>query len=249
MIQFFRKIRRNLLNGGETTKYLKYAIGEIMLVMIGILLALQVNNWNEKRKQNQKEIVNLLAIKDDLEHDLETEFINGISYGTKQNNTLNILKEFYINKEIVPKDSIHKYLYNNLFEWNFILNTSAFENLKSSGMDIISNDSLRNKISSLYSNDYSEIESRNSIIMQFSMSEFCPPVYDNIMVFDSTLSEVDFDYLKKSKQINNRVVALFSFRDWLQTKIVEVKSKAELLIEDINKELDLLMHNSTLQKE
>ena len=44
MIKFFRKIRKDLLNKGKTTKYLKYAIGEIVLVMVGILLAIQVNN-------------------------------------------------------------------------------------------------------------------------------------------------------------------------------------------------------------
>ena len=50
MIKFFRKIRQDLLSKGKTGKYFKYAIGEIVLVMIGILLALQVNNWNEQRK-------------------------------------------------------------------------------------------------------------------------------------------------------------------------------------------------------
>lgn len=52
MIKFFRKIRQNLLSKGKTGKYFKYAIGEIVLVVIGILIALQVNNWNEKQKQD-----------------------------------------------------------------------------------------------------------------------------------------------------------------------------------------------------
>ena len=55
MIKFFRKIRQNLLSEGKTTKYLKYAIGEIVLVMIGILLALQVSNWNQDRKDRISE--------------------------------------------------------------------------------------------------------------------------------------------------------------------------------------------------
>lgn len=50
MIHFFRKIRQNLLARGKTGKYLKYAVGEIVLVVIGILIALQINNWNEARK-------------------------------------------------------------------------------------------------------------------------------------------------------------------------------------------------------
>ena len=48
MIKFFIIVRQNLLSKGETGNYLKYAIGEILLVMVGIILALQVNNWNEE---------------------------------------------------------------------------------------------------------------------------------------------------------------------------------------------------------
>lgn len=50
MIKFFRRIRQSLLSEGKTGKYLKYAVGEIVLVVIGILIALQINNWNENRK-------------------------------------------------------------------------------------------------------------------------------------------------------------------------------------------------------
>ena len=56
MIKFFRKIRQDLLKKNKTGKYLKYAIGEIVLVVIGILIALSINNWNENKKNiNQVE--------------------------------------------------------------------------------------------------------------------------------------------------------------------------------------------------
>ena len=68
MIQFFRRIRQKLITEGRMSKYLIYALGEIALVMIGILLALQVNNWNEKKKGENAKIE---AIKD-----LRNEFIS-----------------------------------------------------------------------------------------------------------------------------------------------------------------------------
>ena len=55
MIKFFRKIRQNVLSEGKTGKYMKYAIGEIVLVVIGILIALQIKNWNENRKYRNQE--------------------------------------------------------------------------------------------------------------------------------------------------------------------------------------------------
>lgn len=70
MIKFFRKIRQTLLTENKFSKYLLYAIGEIVLVVIGILIALQINNFNEQRKDSEKEQVILKQLKEDYETDL-----------------------------------------------------------------------------------------------------------------------------------------------------------------------------------
>jgi len=66
MIKFFRKIRYNLMEQNKTGKYIKYAIGEIVLVVVvvEILIALQINNWNEDRKarKSENQIRNSLAV-------------------------------------------------------------------------------------------------------------------------------------------------------------------------------------------
>ena len=71
MIKFFRKIRYDLIEKNKTGRYFKYAIGEIMLVVIGILIALQINTWNEERKHQQtiKSIYSI--VKNDLQNDIE----------------------------------------------------------------------------------------------------------------------------------------------------------------------------------
>lgn len=53
MMKFFRRIRHRLLNANKLGNYLLYAIGEIVLVVIGILIAIQINNWNEKTKASK----------------------------------------------------------------------------------------------------------------------------------------------------------------------------------------------------
>ena len=69
MIKFFRHIRQKLIMENKTSKYLKYAIGEIVLVVIGILIALQINNWNENRKFNSLKKVYIERLIEDLKQD------------------------------------------------------------------------------------------------------------------------------------------------------------------------------------
>ena len=69
MIKFFRKIRFDLMEQNKTGKYLKYALGEIILVVIGILIALGINSWNEQKKNDESERQYYCRILDDLDLD------------------------------------------------------------------------------------------------------------------------------------------------------------------------------------
>ncbi|WP_242117823.1 DUF6090 family protein [Aestuariivivens sediminicola] len=95
MIKFFRRIRQRLLAENNFSKYLIYAIGEIILVVIGILIALQVNNWNENRKRNANELEYLKRLNEDIKVSIEktrlyTDFmINTANRSTKIIDNLN----------------------------------------------------------------------------------------------------------------------------------------------------------------
>ncbi len=69
MIKFFRKIRQNSIKDNKITNYLKYAVGEIVLVVIGILIALSINNWNEQRKNQDDVHLSLFQILNDLKQE------------------------------------------------------------------------------------------------------------------------------------------------------------------------------------
>lgn len=148
MIKFFRNIRKQLLGEGKTSKYLKYALGEIALVVIGILIALSINNWNEKRKQKQVEIETLIQLKKDL-----TKNVGDLKFNKK-------LQELVINssnvllKHMASNQPYHDSLsphFANAFIWTkFIVNTGAYQNLKSRGVELISNSELREAILVIY---------------------------------------------------------------------------------------------------
>lgn len=76
MIKFFRKIRQKLLDENRFSKYLIYAIGEIVLVVIGILIALQINNWNENEKIKTEERILITGLIQNIENDIRLSLIH-----------------------------------------------------------------------------------------------------------------------------------------------------------------------------
>ncbi|MDC6389400.1 DUF6090 family protein [Maribacter sp. PR1] len=83
MIKFFRRIRKQLLSENKFNKYLLYAIGEIILVVIGILIALQINNWNEERLENNREKITVQNLNTEFQENLrDLDSINTILHRT-----------------------------------------------------------------------------------------------------------------------------------------------------------------------
>lgn len=162
MIKFFRKIRFNFLKSGNTSNYLKYAVGEIFLVMIGILLALQINNWNENRKQ-QNEFVNILkTIQKDLKTDTLVANIIIDYYKEIQENSLKIIKK-EITKENF-KDYPKSYSLVSRYR-SFNIQSKGFEMVKNfSNKNEIQNDSLFINISQFYTAFLPIIDDSNSFV-------------------------------------------------------------------------------------
>ena len=152
MIKFFRKIRQRLISEGRFSKYLMYAIGEIFLVVIGILLALQVNNWNQKRLERRLETEYVERIKKDLEQDILrfNEFIT-VELSIKRNvlEVLGSAKDVkdIINNPIITGENLAISTYIALPETQ----SSTFEELKNSGsIRLIRNPDIRLKLDDYY---------------------------------------------------------------------------------------------------
>ena len=94
MLTFFRKIRKSLIDSSSARKYLLYAVGEIALVVIGILIALQINNWNEWRKDRIKESKSLQEIIETLELNVQilSNYIEVIEANKDEIQPVNIKK-------------------------------------------------------------------------------------------------------------------------------------------------------------
>ncbi len=144
MITLLRKIRRSLIESGATRKYLLYAIGEIVLVVIGILIALQINNWNENVKESQTERKLLIQLQRDLQK-CHADLEGNIRIHDRVNSSANILIN-YMNSNLPYHDSLANH-FASAFLWSrLIIDEGAYETIKSHGLDIISNSQLRDQI-------------------------------------------------------------------------------------------------------
>jgi len=144
-----------MIKENKVTKYLLYAIGEIVLVVIGILIALSVNNWNIEKNKSKLEKILLVQVKDEILNDYvdvesDLTFLN-------QGNRSYIRVLNYIQKNIVYADSMCFDFYW-LAEDEYIYPEEAvYRKINEEGMGIIKNDSIRNLLQDLYENLYPRI--------------------------------------------------------------------------------------------
>ena len=147
MIKIFRRIRYNLMEQNKTGRYLKYAIGEIILVVIGILIALSINNWNESRKNSAFEEEILTQIQANLTKDKLSLVEISSNFKKAINSSNKILESTWSNQD---KDSLQYWLADIIQFDRFQPLTNAYEVLKSKGLDLVKNKELRFLLGTYY---------------------------------------------------------------------------------------------------
>ncbi|WP_298371203.1 DUF6090 family protein [uncultured Lutibacter sp.] len=206
MIKFFRKIRQKLLTENKTGKYFKYAIGEIILVVIGILIALQINNWNENRKNKIAEADYYCRILDDFELnekliDDTTELIN---------NKIELCKELILDLNKIPneRDEILNKFVIALRQDVFVPSNIAFEDITSSGqLKLLTDLKLKNRLiqHSTFLNNILNLlqENRNEILKRMSDYELIVDFgYQDINYLNQVLGKELVDLLPKNDWTN-----------------------------------------------
>ncbi len=196
MIKFFRKIRHKLLTENKFSKYVLYAIGEILLVVIGILIALQINNRNEWRKDRVKEKIIL------------KDLANNIKINTKTfQDDIELLKEWNHASEIVIRalenkleysDSLKHYFHSaRVTKQNLFLSKVGYQAYKDEGLGIITNKALSSEIIKLYETTMPSTLSTNNLVNELY------PEWDNHIV-------QNFEYIEGEGLTPNNYEALFT---------------------------------------
>lgn len=151
MINIFRKLRRRLLAEHKFTRYLLYAIGEIVLVVIGILIALQINNWNQGRLNAAKEDAYLENLERDLQNQLSSIDLQ-LEYEQKYITLGTVILDDYYATDVIALDSTLSANLSILTERKtFVRTDPTFEDMLSTGnIGLLRNNGLRNALIEYY---------------------------------------------------------------------------------------------------
>lgn len=238
MIKFFRKIRQQLLAQNRFRKYLIYAIGEIFLVVIGILIALQLNNWNEIRKIRILETKTLKELRSDL--------VQNISDIEENIVRLEICKKA---NEIILSNRNNNLPYNDSLDFHFAnlypyivfspIQTT-FNKLNQTGINLITNDLLRANISEIYANQFSAYKTfEKTYLVEHHNNYVKPMLIAEFITFDLYESFKPRDY--KHFMQNERYTQIMNYTIENCERFINFQSffkeLAENLIIEIDKEI------------
>ena len=152
MIKFFRIIRQELISKKKFSDYLLYAIGEIVLVVIGILIALQINNYSEQKKARSEEKVLLSNLSNDVALDI-LQIENNTALSRERLRRLDSLVQLLKSPERIDKASFIRQSYEFVFDQYFKSSSGIFDEAVSSGkMSFVQNELLRQDIFNYYRN-------------------------------------------------------------------------------------------------
>lgn len=258
MIKFFRKIRQSLLMENKTSKYFKYAIGEIILVVIGILIALQINNWNESRKLENSKQKLMLALKNELVNN-KNELDNYLLELHESNSKFNKVLLYSVGDYAIQSDSLKYYLSEMTYGRTLSLLNSVQEEAINSGKFEMLSDSLKQNLSKLKdytisrnaitdrSTDMLNIDNDNKIVNLMARLYMLPVIPEEFLIHplipthpDFSLSNMELSALVKDPDTYltlNKIYLMYAADEvWVKYGLVRLTDKTIALID---KELTL----------
>ena len=202
MIEFFRKIRYDLMEKNKTGKYLKYAIGEILLVMIGILLALQVSNWNSDRKDR----INERKLLDNIHRDFIANKVNFDSLKVFNYRNVAALDSmialFPIDKDSVKRKAYWKHN-KNIEEIRYNAYSSTVETvISSNSLELIENEELQGYLMS-WKDVLLDFQEEENSYHRMMNNDYWPNILE---IFDYSLKDSDMNSTAMSSIIFQNIV-------------------------------------------
>ncbi len=235
MLTFLPRIRHSLIESGSAQKYLFYAIGEIALVVIGILIALQINNWNEDQKNKEIEQKMLRQVISNIEND--TFIYNNGMQSLKMRTDLvaDIKNEFAA--DLPFNDSMSTKLSRVSASLISNLDLTVYENIKSIGLEMITNDQLRNKIIRYYERKVALNRTRDMYPLGIYFRENIYPEYFQSFIWGWRAIPNNYNKLKQESKFLITLDYVDNDAKFYRTRIEILKGEAIKLYQEIDNAL------------
>lgn len=237
MIKLFRKIRQKRLSENKFSKYLIYAIGEIVLVVIGILIALSLNNWNDSKKKKIEERVLLTELMKNLEINI-TQIKEDIEWDSGAISSGKIIMNV-LNNKISYSDTLDSHFQNSRLVPNSFLTTSSYKAIENRGFNIISSIFLRKKIIKLFDDTYPsmilEINNIDENTLKTNMQNY---MINHFEYSNDRLKPNDYQELLEDQQYRNILSYNIVIQEYFKRRRIDCLKQIELLIEEIDNELN-----------
>ena len=236
MIKFFRHIRKDLMDKNKTGRYFKYAIGEIVLVVIGILIALQLNNWNERRNLKTEEVKLLKEMKAALLSDKDDIISNIGEHASAAKSCAILIKT--ISDRLPYNDSLDFHFANALNTTKFGHTSSSYETLKIKGPDLIENDSLRLLLNDYYDNRVGyQFDLQNSTQRGFEAAKERQFELFTSLRFWDKMKPVNYNELVENNYYKSWLTYTLGERDWETGQFKKLNKKIDTLIKLLDGEI------------
>jgi len=249
MIGIFSRIRRKLFLNNETRRYLLYSLGEVFLIVLGILIANWFSNAADRNKTRTQEIRILKGIEASLAQDTITIKSNIRKYQNMSRND-SLLYYHLLYKKPETQDFVNSFHYASTYNSFLILRQSYFEEAKSKGLDIISNELLRDKIKRIYEDDYQtllRIENEDVAYDYEGIMNSKFQKYIGVRPNQKNGSEVyilDYKKLLEDTQFHQEVFKYWQIKNRFRLRrYLPIRINVIRLIKDINKEIETLSDN------
>ena len=244
MLKFFRRIRRKLLQEGNFRQYLLYAVGEILLVMVGILLALQVNSWNENRLERIEEVNLLEGIQKDLAQDT-LSYQSALRIQRISLRTQTALRDI-LYKIRPATDSTTNYFRSISATSTPIFIVATYERAVREGLKTVSNDSLRNNLVLYYESTIPYMDNKTKIDPKYQFAVIMRPFYNKYLKIEldqngtKTYSINDFEALANDNPFLAELNSALLNKDALIELLEESMEGCKSLMGQIEDELEAL---------
>jgi len=236
MIKFFRQIRQQLVKENKTTKYLLYAIGEIILVVIGILIALSINNWNDLRKDRAHEKILLQDMVDNLEINIQS-LKNDIESLNQKNRSTKIVLDALNNKNAFS-DTLRIHFHQaRIPKPRLSLSNMSYQAMKDHGLEIVSNKNLANDILKLNEVIIPDFIAHNSAVNNLYIPFDNHIVQNFVFVAGEGLTPNDYESLPTDHFYISWTKAYSEGRKALIRRYISMIKEYERVMQLIRKEL------------